>query len=285
MLPFIRPSNLDNLCVLSIHDLQRNESNVGYIASFVSRAHHLKTLVLSFYSHDADISVMIGNIISNDSIQTLSLSLRVRNKDITVLPDLISQSRSIHHLHLYIDNIRDDLFYDLLQKMESSCSIVKFHLICQPPTSLNYRRIAAGIQKCRVLNDLTLFEKSVGEEQERVVDSFFADCVNLERLQVKRWERVRESFQDELTSLIKISRTFCGARWLKESRVPTELLDLILVEGFKKIGWVDGQFGVVKKVLMDRRSLGLVYSDALPLSKSYLYVRCRDALDKIRITS
>jgi hypothetical protein len=46
--------------------------------------------------------------------------------------------------------------------------------------------------------------------------------------------------------------------------------------------WYDEQVYTVVNTLLDRRTVGMVYNDTLPLGRSYLFVRCRDASSKLR---
>ena len=296
---FLQPSCLDNLTRVDFEELARKDQIVSSLATFLPRAKQLKSFSVVFLnsrvsllnSPDADISAVIEAIVTSRSIQVLFLSFELTlENDLTLLLKLISQSKSINHFYFGADHLKDDELYLAFEYLERSDSIVKFHLRSDPSSFSSppdYKRIAECVRKCPTVNDVDFFRRDEDEEYDQdasnALDTFYETCSNLDRIQIKDGGMNRPGRESkDWTQLFQIARTFAGAKLTKKTKVPRELFTLILNEGFKHLSWFDNQLSVVIRALLNRRTLGIIYGDVLPLSRPYLYVRCRDALEKIR---
>ena len=286
----LNASNLDYLTQLDMQQLKRSDLMVTSLSAFLSRTETLQTLYMSFGDGEADISTVIGALTSSKSIKRLKLGFDPKKEnDSLLLFDLISKSRSINHVTLALNNLATDDLYRVFENLEKSDSIVKFGLsihLVDAAESIDYGRIASSISQCPTLNGVSLTLRSDGASSNldsNMVNKIFDTCSNLDALNIRGHSLVRESFDEEdLEDLIEMARTFAGSNMTKHTVLPRELFSIMLYEGFKHLNWFDGQLSTVIRALLDRRTLSHVQSDLLPLSRAYLYVRCRDALETIR---
>ena len=264
--------------------------------AYLSRAKQLDSLCIDFVKREADLSSFVKAVIDNKNLKILSIYYHViRETDYAILPDLISKTRSIHDLEITAMDQRMDDFYLALENLEKNESIVKLHISAILFTEIDYERITALIAKNRtvnfvrlswdVYNDYHQIELEDDIELRDVKDSIdrtFEMCSNLDSLIVGFYERARYRGDElDLKNIIKISRTLAGSKISRYSRFPRELFNIILYEGFRHLNWFDDQLSVVIRALLNRRTIGIVCNYLLPLSRPYLYVRCRDALEKI----
>ena len=260
------------------------------LAAYISRATQLTQLWVSFEDLDADLSTLVESIINSESIQSLDFDAEIiKENDTALLFDLITKTRSINRLHIAPKSMAMDDIYRAFECLVKSESIVKF---CILPSNtgefiLDYDRMARSITKSRTVNDFELnleLDDFEGLEIDPVaVDKMFETCGKLDRLMIGEEERTR-SREDtsKLQELMNLARTFASGKMTKKTPLPRELFNIILYQGFKHLNWTDGQLPVVVRALSDRRNLGQVQSGLLPLSCQYLYVRCRDALEKVK---
>ena len=285
---FLTASNLDNLNHLDFGLVPRTYLFVSSLTAYISRAKQLMKLWVSFEDEDADLSTLVESIINSKSIQFLDFDLYlIRENDTALLFDLITKARSVNQLYLMPAKLATDDIYRAFEHLGMSDSIVKF---CILPSNngeliLDYDRIAKCIAKSRTVNDVDLdlddFNDLVVDAV--AVDKMLATCGNLDKLTIGEQERTR-SRQDnsQLQALMNLARTFASSKMTKKTPLPRELFNMILYQGFKHLNWADGQLSVVVRALSDRRTLSHVQNGLLPLSCPYLYVRCRDALGKVK---
>ena len=283
---FQRASALDNLTKLSLEEILRTKSMVSSLAAFLSRASRLTRLDIGFYQEDADLSALFQSILKSTSIQKLSILCRFdQENDVDLMLDLISESRFINDLRISPMGISEDHFYLAFESLESSQSIVKFAF--SPFESdileIDYERLAASVAENAVVNDLTLFngEEEYDPDADDALDVFKTICTHLEGITIKGCGSRPKRDTDNLKQLTRLARTFSTSSLTQGSTFPRELIRIIVYEGFKDF-WNGDQLSIVVRALLDRRTLGLIYGDILSLSRSYLFVRCRDALERIR---
>ena len=261
---------------------------VTALVAYLSRVPKLESLHLGFDEQDADLSTFIKVVVNKKTLKRLSIIHNVlQENDAALLCDLISNTRSINNLEITAENMKEEDLYLALKHFEKNASIVKLDISFNDLFYLDYELIAAFISKNRTVNHLHLFTKEDNEDDELEIDTdsvdeMFEMCDNLDNLIVGDYQRTRSrGDEQDLKNLIRFSRTLAGSKMTRDSRLPRELFDIILYEGFKHLNWFDNQLSVVIRALLNRRTIGIVASDLLPLSRPYLYVRCRDALEKI----
>ena len=208
--------------------------------------------------------------------------------------DLISKSQHIHHLSVTVKELDSELnsedVHQSFQCLESKTSIVKFNLSADLSEIsiglVNYERIANCLSKNHVINEATLLLEYDDDETSLALaaatENVLSRCSNLDKVEINGHCQYRPGNETDLKCLIRLARTFAAGMLTQESRLPRELFATILYEGFKDLGWHDDQLSVVIRALSNRRTAGSVRGDVLPLSRSYLYVRCRDALERLR---
>ena len=285
---FSRASSLDNLESLTLWEFKRSEAMISALAAYMSRTPKLEGLHVHFDEQDADLSTFVKAVNDNKTLKILTMIFNVvQENDSAIMFDLISNTRTINDLGITAKNLKEEDFYLAFEHFETNESIVKLQLSANDLLHIDYERIAESISKNRTVNDLHVIiedeNEGVGLEVDTdSADNMFEMCDNLDSLIVGDYERARSRGDElDLENIIKISRTLAGSQMTKESRLPRELLNIMLYEGFKHLNWFDNQLSVVVRALLDRRTLGIVAGDLLPLSRPFLYVRCRDALDKI----
>ena len=283
---FSEASSLDNLSSLFLGALFRSEAMISALVAYLSRAQQLERLLISFVEQDADLSTSIKAIVDKKTVKTLSFNYNVvQENDSVILFDLISNTRSINDLKIRAVYLKEEDFSLALKHVEKNESIVRLHLSAHGLLHVDYERIATSISKSRTVNHLHLFVNdgfgNIDVDMDSV-DKMFEVCSNLDRLTVGKYQRTRSRGDEvDLKYLIRFSRTFAGSKMTRDSRLPRELFSIMLYEGFKHLNWFDGQLSTVIRALLDRRTIGIIAGDFLPLSRPYVYVRCRDALEKI----
>ena len=288
---FLKASNLDRLTELRIQQIERSDVSVSALSAYLSRANmSLQTLCMSFADGEADIDAVVKEIRNSKSIKCLNISFdSVKENDPSLLLDLISKSRSINHLVLELDSVTVGDVHRVFDHLERSDSIVKFdfncHFVDTTESSIDYDRIASSISKSRTLNNVSLsLLRSETSMDSEMADEFFETCGNLDQIFVEKYYRFRYREDDEkdLHHLIEFARSFAGSKMTKNTVLPRELFSIVLYEGFKHLNWHDDQLSTVIRALLDLRTLDLIQGGPLPMSRPYLYVRCRDALERIR---
>ena len=284
-------SSLDNLICLDIWEFVRSETVVSALSAYLSRANRLESLLIVFVDGEADIRRVTDAIIKNQSIRKLSFFYQaIRKPDITPLFDLLAQTHSINDLEIGVKDLDLESLYLGIDYFAYNKSVIRLKLnstALRFAAAIDYERITASMSKNQVVSEVNMhvFKYGYGYVDFKVdaesVQRVFESCCNLDKLTIKESVNSRSN-ERELQNLMRISRTFVGSQMTKDSRLPRELLNIILYEGFKHLNWFDGQLNVVVRALVDRRTLGIVRKDLLPLSRPYLYVCCQDALEKIR---
>jgi hypothetical protein len=88
--------------------------------------------------------------------------------------------------------------------------------------------------------------------------------------------------QEDPRQLLRLARTILLSKPTMSTIIPRELYRVIVYEGFTDGTWYEDQLLIIVKALLNRRTLGLVYENSLSLSRSFLFVRCREALETVR---
>ena len=294
-------SRKDSIKDLRISNALQNETNLNILLSFLPQATALTRLFLQFRSglrKDIQFDDLIESIPALVPIQKLEFSLEdSRPSEVGALAKLIRNSKSIHALRLDIRTRETDHFR-IFEALAESKSIVDFKCVINGYGSASddvSSRLIACISKNRILNNVYIsfdgpffdLQRSFGDDIEKTVST----NRNLDRMHVSNADsyqnfdvqspRLKQG-SEHSRSLVRIARTLALSKFTKKTVFPRELLHSILFEGFNGQEWFEDQLQTVIRCLLDRCTLGLVYSDILPVSKSYLYVRCRDALGQVR---
>ena len=272
---------------LDLEDIRRTQNVVSSLSAYIPRAKQLTKLGVTLDRPDADISTLVASIVNHKSIQSLDFCLDVLNEnDKDLVFDLITKTRA-NQLHLILSTLSMNEYYHVFELLQKNVSIVKFELDMTPTDdgeilNLDCDQLAKSFTKSQTLNELRIDAFHAFGIDQAAMHKMFQTCCNLNKLKFKNYLQTRPRDDcPELKSLVRISRTFAGSSITPDSRLPRELLNIILYEGFKHLNWYDQQLYVVIRALLDRRTVGIVASNLLPLSRPYLYVRSRDALEKM----
>ena len=80
---------------------------------------------------------------------------------------------------------------------------------------------------------------------------------------------------DQATDLVQAGRTFAGARTVFGKGFPLELIESILECITEKSHWNDDKWKQIRRVLLDRRSIGKLYQERVTFDAYELLYRCR----------
>ena len=304
-------SALDNLSTITVCSNQVSQADIDALVLYVARAQKLTELDLRLSGKDNDSARLFDSLARTDQFRCLKLSLNdLTDADYRAIQNIVKTSRINS---FYFSTNFSDLshMYATIDALSTSNSIVKCVLVDEDNTKKNRRSniinfwedatvdlfdvplfdfscIQRLFEKHRVLNDLEIVGPAAGYSKKQAkIDEIKASCLNLERLDLNsriQWPDRREEINVFLKTMypyIEITRVLASGNPGPKRRLPRELLEIILISYIGQ-GWYRNQLVAIITALLDRRTLGLVYGDILPLSKSYLYVRCRDALLRIR---
>ena len=79
----------------------------------------------------------------------------------------------------------------------------------------------------------------------------------------------------QAANVVKIGRLFSGDSLVCGLRIPTELVDAILREVTSGSVWNDGMWRVIRRVAVDRRTIGRLMTNSEPFDAYELLYRCR----------
>ena len=85
-----------------------------------------------------------------------------------------------------------------------------------------------------------------------------------------------------LSDLIKNTRALVGCKPKKKAVLPAEIILIILKYSIVELGAISSsRLNLIMKCLLDRRTVGLVYTEQFKLSVPILYTRCARALKRL----
>ena len=304
---FDQPSRLDQLTALTLNNLFYTDETVNILSTYLSRTKSLTHLglVISFPGYDesddesedkdpecVSIAPVISAISNSESIESLSLTLqKLDNLEHQALVHLIAQNQRVNDMNLEIVIQKQSQTHEILDSLMLSQSIVKFKFENENPAlayPLDLPTFERTFRANTILNDIDISTDVLSDDIPRVARRIFDSIPgqNLERFVLEGCVNTRGfSYTEDFKDLIYLARTFCGSKLNKRTVFPPELFQVVLFAGFveeEEQIWYEDQLLCIIKSLLDRRTLGLVLGEVLPISQSYLFVRCRDALEKIK---
>ena len=292
---FGRPSCLDTLSTLrleKLHKLPKGGSMVNELSNYIERAAFLKHFAFGFNNRGASAERLIEAVAKSPSIEYLQVDLKESSEpEISMMLALIKETKQINVLKVTA-SLGD---YRVLEAVSRNESVVTFSYTDhwdQEAFELDYNMIVGVLPMNKTLNKVHLDYQSVNDHErtvDEILDAIHDDFPNYDEFTLNTFSynrfEILNNIKQDLAPLIKVARVFAGSRMTKSSRLPPELFRLIITQGFEHEKWYDYQLEVVATALLDRRTLGLVYGDILRISEPYLYVRCREALVKVRQSS
>ena len=286
------PSKLDN--IERIECQIDNISDISALTAFVSRSQRMKQLDIHDIKQTLNTKLMFQAIGNSKSIRSLGVCLSDSRNSLSGLIDLIRCTTQINDLCVFLNPTSIEDQYQLLSALSQNQSIVRASIRDKSDDDdasvdeieqEELQRLAELLPKNRTISELFIDFSffAMNSDVQATVDSMAASTRNLDQISLNGRKYKRSETVQIVRELIVIARTLVGSKSTKEWVIPRELFNVILFEGFKCEYWYDDQLKTVIRCLLDRRSLGLVYEGILSLSRSYLFVRCRDALEEIRM--
>ena len=292
------PSHLDNLEQLHIRSLSVTVRCSQDLIAYLSRTTNLKAFHLDIDDRDGNLACLIEAVQRVDTIERLRVNIpNIAEDEFQVMLCLIRETRHLHDLSINLDNTDTSMIYQLFDALSLSKSIVKFSAIenasDKEPYELDLDHIKSAMAKNRVLDYLYAGFGRLSNSHsslQRFMLSFYENSRNLRMVNFFPFESLRPKkvgeIEQSMTPLFILARTLAGFKSSTRQVIPLELWHEILFQCFREDGWYEDQLMVAIRALVNRRTIGLVQSDLfMRCTKPYLYVRCRDALEKLRSIS
>ena len=254
-----------------------SQEDVDAFTLFIKHS-HLSTLSVRWHSSIlVDHARLLQVLRTCESLKVVSIAPSFLSVgDLRVLTDMIKHSHTIHSFSLdsgiqHLENV-----YSLLDAVQVNTSIVSFRISDRSMRvfTLDLERIKRVLVNNHVLASFQLLFREIVNDVFDIrvmVQGFEA----FDRVCITPVDVVNQTGDGHV--ILKVLRVFAGR---VRDVLPREVLDEILycLDSL----WSKNKFRVIRDALSDKRTLGYVHCETVGLSKAYLFVRCRDALKKIR---
>ena len=249
-----------------------------------------------------DKSPLFTAINSNASIRKFDFIIRNRvldRSEMQGVSNLIRQTKTLRDFSLFAEHFAGEQYNELFRVLTKNTSLLSFRavsdtspeqdLVTINPILLDTRLIREFLKTNRFLRllDMTqrfdIFEKlseyDVEDIYKQAVEAHHLSKFHLGSLQLSKsaleGDIVHYSLRNEASHILKLGRILTFSMRIQGKQLPFELVDNILKQGTSDSIWPNSLWLPIRRAVMDRQTLGRLYSETRHFDAFELAYLCR----------
>ena len=290
---------------LSLNQIVISQSGLLALSNAIKRSANLRSLKISLnvIEHDApDTSLLFSAILSNSRIRNfsfISLARPLKKVELLSLAKLVESSNTLRDLSL-AHSIQPAYISLILNAFSKNRSLIKAYLsddqfftasssiqqpnpielvlindsllkILRENRTLKCLKIALRAFKDDHILDRTLLDETLKNRSN--ITSFHLGGITYEN--TKFTSQGDLFLQSQAANVLKIGRLLSGSSLVLGRRLPVELIDYILKQASSESPMHDQDWRVIRRVVMNRGTIGRLLMNDEPFDAYELLYRCR----------